>query len=72
MSLWGKVGVAAGEVHDALVDAQGKPMSIKDLQTKTGLSSSMVYLALGWLLRGYKVTLDQAGRGYKVAVGRKG
>lgn len=71
MSLWGEVGVSAGLVHEALASG-GKTMSISDLEKATGLKPSNIYLALGWLLREYKVTVEKDGRGFKVAIGRKG
>ncbi|MBU0763161.1 MAG: winged helix-turn-helix domain-containing protein [Candidatus Altiarchaeota archaeon] len=71
MSIWGEVGVAAGLVHDALKD-KGEPMGIHELSKLTGLDSSTVYMALGWLLREYKVTVDRDGRRYLISLGRKG
>ncbi len=71
MSIWGEVGVSAGVVHDALKD-KTEPLGVVELQKATGLDSSMVYMALGWLLREHKVTVDKEGRRYLIYIGRKG
>jgi hypothetical protein len=61
MDLWGEIGNAAGKIFMAFGGAVNKPLTSIDLKRKTGLDDMMLCMALGWLAREDKVSLDKKG-----------
>ena len=53
-----KVGENAGVVWNALNGTEGK--AFKEIKKESGLKEKDLYLALGWLLREGKVSVDAA------------
>ncbi len=53
-----KVGENAGVVWNALNGTEGK--TFKEIKKESGLKEKDLYLALGWLLREGKVSVDAA------------
>ncbi len=53
-----KVGENAGVVWNALNGTDGK--AFKEIKKESGLKEKDLYLALGWLLREGKVSVDAA------------
>jgi hypothetical protein len=62
-----KVGFAAGEIWDYLSkNGVSSPIKIK---ANLGISYTMLYLALGWLLREDKVIISQTSEySYKISL----
>jgi len=54
------VGLSAGQLWKAL--EKSSPLSVTELKAKTNLDQDMVMLALGWLAREDKVTLNKTAK----------
>jgi predicted RNA-binding protein (virulence factor B family) len=61
-----KIGLAAGEIWRYLSEnGESSPIKIK---ASLGMSNTMLYLALGWLLREDKVSIVQVDYSYRISL----
>jgi hypothetical protein len=59
-----QIGLTAGEIWKYLTDKNNA--TVIELKSKLGVSNTLLYLALGWLLRENKIELLESGHSYKV------
>lgn len=62
-----RIGLAAGEIWN-YIEKDGGSASLARVREKTGLDSDMAYLALGWLAREEKVTVEKRGRSVRIVL----
>jgi len=60
-----EIGEAAGRIWQVLDSNNGK-IAVSKLKTATKLQPNMMYLALGWLAREDKVSIERKGKGVQV------
>ncbi|MFH1055519.1 MAG: winged helix-turn-helix domain-containing protein [Candidatus Altiarchaeota archaeon] len=60
VDIWGELGTAAGKTYSALDQAK-KPQAMADLKRLTKLDDMTLAMAVGWLAREEKVSLDRKG-----------
>jgi hypothetical protein len=58
--IWGEIGTAAGKIWTSFNGAQ-KPVTLAEVKKKTGLDDSMLNMALGWMAREDKISIDKKG-----------
>ena len=61
-----EIGLLAGKIWN-LLNAKGE-VSVLLLKTKLGVPSSLLYLALGWLMREEKIYIKQETKDYRVGL----
>ena len=61
----GDIGFDAGNVYRYL-EEQGKKTKATDIKSELGISTSAVYLALGWLAREDQVSIYKKGNSVRV------
>jgi len=61
-----EIGLLAGKIWNFL-NAKGE-VSVLLLKTKLGVPSSLLYLALGWLMREEKIYIKQETKDYRVGL----
>jgi len=61
-----EIGLLAGKIWNFL-NAKGE-ISVLLLKTKLGVPSSLLYLALGWLMREQKIYIKQETKDYRVGL----
>ena len=59
-----QIGETAGHIWHTLED--GGPMRLAALKKQTDAPDMVFYMALGWLARENKLSVDVEGRGYRV------
>ncbi|MFP4687415.1 MAG: winged helix-turn-helix domain-containing protein [bacterium] len=64
-SIMGDIGFEAGDVYRELENSSGK-LKATDLKNSLDLSTSSIYLALGWLAREDKVKVYKKGNSVRV------
>ncbi len=62
-----RIGLAAGEIWNC-IEKDGGSASLARVREKTGIDSDMAYLALGWLAREEKVTVEKRGRSVRIVL----
>jgi len=61
-----QVGILAGKIWNFL-NAKGE-VPVLELKTKLGVPNSLLYLALGWLMREEKIYVKKEKKAYRVGL----
>lgn len=62
-----RIGRAAGEIWQA-VEKEGGTASLAKVREKTGLDTETALMALGWLAREDKVSMERRGRSLRISL----
>ncbi len=62
-----RIGLAAGDIWQCL-QKEGGSASLAKVREKTGLDTESAYLALGWLAREEKISIEKRGRSVRISL----